>query len=221
MSAVSSESPLAAADLSAPSAHSSSQTHHPESAEPGAAPGAADFGANEWLVDELYERYLNDPGSVDKAWWSFFADYRPVRSVNGTGPQPVLAEARAAEARAAEARAAEAQAPATPAAKAPAAEPAPAAKAASKAAPAPKAPVSKQAAAPKRVSGEKRPPAELAKLTEKLGEYIKAHPGLRIEPIGKALSTPTKELNLPIKKLLAAKTIRSVGQKRATEYFSA
>ena len=96
MSAVSSESPLAAADLSAPSAHSSSQTHHPESAEPGAAPGAADFGANEWLVDELYERYLNDPGSVDKAWWSFFADYRPVRSVNGTGPQPVLAEARAA-----------------------------------------------------------------------------------------------------------------------------
>jgi hypothetical protein len=118
---------------------------------------------------------------------------------------------------------AKAPAPATvaPAAKAPAAEPAPAAKAASKAAPAPKAPVSKQAAAPKRVSGEKRPPAELAKLTEKLGEYIKAHPGLRIEPIGKALSTPTKELNLPIKKLLAAKTIRSVGQKRATEYFSA
>ena len=32
---------------------------------------------HEWLVDELYERYLADPGSVDKAWWSFFADYRP------------------------------------------------------------------------------------------------------------------------------------------------
>jgi len=28
-------------------------------------------------------------------------------------------------------------------------------------------------------------------------------------------------LNLPIKKLLAAKTIRSEGQKRATEYFPA
>src|SRR6185437_8188883 len=53
----------------------------------------ADFGPNEWLVDELYERYLTDPGSVDKAWWSFFADYRPVRGVNGTGPQPVLTEA--------------------------------------------------------------------------------------------------------------------------------
>ena len=31
-----------------------------------------------------------DPGSVDKAWWSLFADYRPVRGINGTGPQPVL-----------------------------------------------------------------------------------------------------------------------------------
>ena len=107
MSAVSSESPLAAADLSAPSAHPSSQTQPPESAEWAAASATADFGPNEWLVDELYERYLNDPGSVDKAWWSFFADYRPVRGVNGTGPQPVLT-----------------QPPATPAAKAPAAEPA-------------------------------------------------------------------------------------------------
>ncbi|HWG65665.1 MAG TPA: multifunctional oxoglutarate decarboxylase/oxoglutarate dehydrogenase thiamine pyrophosphate-binding subunit/dihydrolipoyllysine-residue succinyltransferase subunit [Streptosporangiaceae bacterium] len=41
---------------------------------------ASDFGANQWLVDELYQRYLADPGSVDPAWWSFFADYRP------TGP---------------------------------------------------------------------------------------------------------------------------------------
>ncbi len=33
------------------------------------------FGPNEWLVDEMYERYLQDPASVDKAWWDFFADY--------------------------------------------------------------------------------------------------------------------------------------------------
>src|SRR5579859_4763386 len=93
MSAVSSESPLAASDLSAPSAHPSSPARPDESAEPGATPANADFGPNEWLVDELYQRYLTDPGSVDKAWWSFFADYRPVRSVNGTGAQPVLTEA--------------------------------------------------------------------------------------------------------------------------------
>ena len=49
-----------------------------------------DFGANEWLVEELYQRYLADPGSVDRAWWSFFADYQPALP-NGTGPQPVIA----------------------------------------------------------------------------------------------------------------------------------
>ncbi len=37
----------------------------------------AAFGANQWLVDELYEKYLADPSSVDPAWWDFFADYRP------------------------------------------------------------------------------------------------------------------------------------------------
>jgi 2-oxoglutarate dehydrogenase E1 component len=30
------------------------------------------FGANEWLVDEMYEKYQQDPNSVDKVWWDFF-----------------------------------------------------------------------------------------------------------------------------------------------------
>jgi 2-oxoglutarate dehydrogenase E1 component len=30
------------------------------------------FGANEWLVDEMYEKYQKDPDSVDKVWWDFF-----------------------------------------------------------------------------------------------------------------------------------------------------
>lgn len=38
------------------------------------APG---FGANEWLVDELYQAYLTDKSTVDPAWWDFFADYTP------------------------------------------------------------------------------------------------------------------------------------------------
>jgi 2-oxoglutarate decarboxylase len=41
----------------------------------GASP-AAGFGANEWLVDEIYQQYLQDPNSVDRAWWDFFADYK-------------------------------------------------------------------------------------------------------------------------------------------------
>jgi 2-oxoglutarate dehydrogenase E1 component len=42
-------------------------------------PGQANspFGANDWLVDELYQQYLEDKQSVDPAWWEFFADYSP------------------------------------------------------------------------------------------------------------------------------------------------
>ncbi len=41
------------------------------------SPLAKEFGANEWLVQEMYERYLQSPDSVDKAWWDFFADFSP------------------------------------------------------------------------------------------------------------------------------------------------
>jgi len=43
------------------------------------------FGPNEWLVDEMYEKYLADPNSVDTAWVEFFADYKP--NTNGTVAQ--------------------------------------------------------------------------------------------------------------------------------------
>jgi multifunctional 2-oxoglutarate metabolism enzyme len=35
------------------------------------------FGPNEWIVEDMYQRYLADPSSVDPAWHDFFADYRP------------------------------------------------------------------------------------------------------------------------------------------------
>src|SRR3954452_11983403 len=37
----------------------------------------ADFGPNEWIVEDMYQRYLADPASVDAAWHDFFADYKP------------------------------------------------------------------------------------------------------------------------------------------------
>lgn len=81
----------------------------------------------------------------------------------------------------------------------------------------------RRAAAPapsgRRAKGAKRDPKLLAALTDKLGDYIKKNPGNRIEQIGKALGTPTKDLALPVKKLLAAKKIATKGQKRATTYF--
>jgi multifunctional 2-oxoglutarate metabolism enzyme len=107
MSAVSSGSPRAAADLSEPSSSqpAATATAVREAAPPGpegtshadgASPASADFGANEWLVDELYQRYLTDPNSVDRAWWSFFADYRPSRPGIAQGtPMTYAAEAEA------------------------------------------------------------------------------------------------------------------------------
>jgi 2-oxoglutarate dehydrogenase complex dehydrogenase (E1) component-like enzyme len=35
-----------------------------------------DFGANSWLVEEMYERYRADQNSVSEAWREFFSDYR-------------------------------------------------------------------------------------------------------------------------------------------------
>ena len=52
--------------------------------EPSPSNPLAAFGANEWLVDEMYQDYLQDPNSVDKAWWDFFKGYSPgTPSTNG------------------------------------------------------------------------------------------------------------------------------------------
>ncbi|MTE20964.1 multifunctional oxoglutarate decarboxylase/oxoglutarate dehydrogenase thiamine pyrophosphate-binding subunit/dihydrolipoyllysine-residue succinyltransferase subunit [Streptomyces sp. TRM43335] len=59
---------------------------------------AAGFGANEWLVDEIYQQYLQDPNSVDRAWWDFFADYKPGQAAGGaaapTTSKPAEPQAR-------------------------------------------------------------------------------------------------------------------------------
>jgi len=113
--------------MSAVSSQEPGSSNQPrQGAAPDPAAGQADFGANEWLVEELYQRYLADPGSVDRAWWSFFADYQPTLP-NGTGPQPVLravAPAPAAPAQAQPPQASQAAPPQIPAPPAPQGAPA-------------------------------------------------------------------------------------------------
>jgi hypothetical protein len=70
-----------------------------------------------------------------------------------------------------------------------------------------------------RAKGGKRSPEDLAKLTQLLLAYVKKNPGKRIEEIGKALNTNTKELKLPVAKLLADKWIGKKGEKRSTAYY--
>lgn len=50
-----------------------------------------DFGANSWLVEEMYEQFRTDPTSVSEAWREFFSDYRSVAD----GPQNVVTPAPA------------------------------------------------------------------------------------------------------------------------------
>jgi hypothetical protein len=76
-------------------------------------------------------------------------------------------------------------------------------------------------AAPGRVRGRgaKRSPDELDKLAERFQAFVKENPGLRIEQINKQLGTTTKDLALPIRKLLAEGAIHAKGQKRSTTYY--
>jgi 2-oxoglutarate dehydrogenase E1 component len=79
-----------------------------------ASSDSEDWGANEWLVDELYEQFVVDKNSVDKSWWPILESYTP--------PE----DAPAAAAPAPAAPAATAPTPAAPAAAvAPASTPAP------------------------------------------------------------------------------------------------
>ncbi len=52
-----------------------------------------EFGANQWLVDELYEQYKVDKNSVDKAWWPVLEAYRPDENAAPAPPQATAAPA--------------------------------------------------------------------------------------------------------------------------------
>jgi predicted HTH transcriptional regulator len=71
-----------------------------------------------------------------------------------------------------------------------------------------------------RGKGAKRSSDELEKLSEQFVEFVRANPGLRIEQINKQLGTSTKDLALPIRKLVSDGTVKAKGQKRSTTYFA-
>ena len=50
---------------------------------------AQDFGANDWLVDEMYEQYLQDPSSVDPAWIEYFKNNKPGTPAAASSATPV------------------------------------------------------------------------------------------------------------------------------------
>lgn len=75
---------------------------------------------------------------------------------------------------------------------------------------------------PQRVAGARAVPSaprpSLEQLQEQFHDFVKDNPGLRIEQINKQLGTTTKDLQLPIRKMIADGTILAKGSKRSTTY---
>jgi hypothetical protein len=66
--------------------------------------------------------------------------------------------------------------------------------------------------------GAKRTAADLDALSDQFLAFVKSNPGLRVEQINKELGTTTKDLALPIRKLVAEGAITAKGKKRSTTY---
>jgi hypothetical protein len=78
-----------------------------------------------------------------------------------------------------------------------------------------------RAGRPSGVRSKKRTPGQMQALSERFTKFVKANPGLRIEQINRQLGTTTKDLALPIRKLVAESVIHAKGEKRSTKYFVA
>jgi 2-oxoglutarate decarboxylase len=44
------------------------------------------FGQNEWLVEEMYRKFRDDPSSVDPSWHEFLVDYNPEPTIESQPP---------------------------------------------------------------------------------------------------------------------------------------
>jgi hypothetical protein len=57
-------------------------------------------------------------------------------------------------------------------------------------------------------------------VAEQVLGYVRAHPGSRLEEIGRGLGMDTAGLKLPVKELMGSGRLRTEGQKRGTKYFA-
>jgi hypothetical protein len=69
------------------------------------------------------------------------------------------------------------------------------------------------------MKGGKRSSEDVAAMADKIASFVRSNPGSRLEAIAAGLGTNSKELKLPVIKLLASKKLSKKGQKRGTSYF--
>lgn len=68
-------------------------------------------------------------------------------------------------------------------------------------------------------SGAKRDPAVIGKLTESLYAAVAKGPGRGVEQLARELKTTTRDLALPVQRLLSTKRVTTKGVRRGTRYF--
>jgi multifunctional 2-oxoglutarate metabolism enzyme len=155
-----------------------------------------EFGANEWLVEEMFEQYKKDPTSVDPVWVTFFK--------NGHGTPAAGATAAVAPTPAA----------ATPAAPAPAAPAAPSAAATPPAPVATPRPANTKAAEPAKGTSSPVPkdapaPAPVATNDEPVFTTLRGIPAATAKNMDISLTVPTATSvrNIPVKLLWDNRTV--------------
>ncbi|TWH01879.1 2-oxoglutarate dehydrogenase E1 component [Nocardioides sp. J9] len=178
------------------------------------SPEPVDFGANEWLVEEMKERFEADPSSVDPAWAAFF---------KGAGSNGTTRTATATTAT-------KATAPATSPAKGPAKAPAQAQQdAARTSAPTPKAkpapqvsPASSTTPAPPKADEKPTPkdaprPAPVSASDEPTLTVLRGIPAATAKNMDISLSVPTATSvrNIPVKLLWDNRIVINSHLKRA------
>lgn len=180
------------------------------------SPEAVDFGANEWLVEEMKEQFEADPTSVDPAWAAYFKG----AGTNGTTP----AASATATATATAAPAAPATTPATTPAAPAAAAAAPAAAPTPKATPAPQVspastttPTPPKADAPKPTPKDAPRPAPVTASDEPTLTVLRGIPAATAKNMDISLSVPTATSvrNIPVKLLWDNRIVINSHLKRA------
>jgi 2-oxoglutarate decarboxylase len=177
----------------------------------------SDFGANEWLVDEMYEQYQKDPSSVAPEWKAYFASQGANGSAAASTSTRTAAPAQKQAAPAQQTRQqAQQQAPAQ------AAQPAQAP--AAKSTPAPKAKPRPDAKAVEPAKGTSKPaprdpkPAAVAAATdEPTFTTLKGIPAATAKNMDISLAVPTATSirNIPVKLLWDNRTVINNHLKRA------
>ena len=153
------------------------------------------FGQNQWLVDEMYQRFQDDPSSVDASWHEFLTDYSPEAAVAG-GANGATQTQRPAQSSAPTSTESTPASKAAPAETPPKATPAPAkaGTAPAKAAPKPAEPAAKPAAAkpaPAKPAAKPAPAKPAASATQEESKVLRGAAAAVAKNMNASLSIPT------------------------------